>query len=163
MYSTYTRFLWNIQQKRRIVQNDGGHGSYMAGIICPLGPNRVNWYPKTWGGTCSPGPPTSAVSVQTSIIRYAKTYQARLWACGRGDVSTPSFGSQLNPISTRGGGRLCPSYTGVHTKFWRPQARLHMHLIKTSVCTTCLTFYFLLLQSTLFRKSFDKPLRHVNY
>ena len=49
--------------------------------------------------------------------------QARLWACGRGDVSTPSFGSHLNPISTRGG-RLCPPYTGVHTKFWKPQARL---------------------------------------
>ena len=42
--------------------------------------------------------------------------QARLWACGRGDVSTPSFGSHPNPISTRGG-RLCPPYTGVHTKF----------------------------------------------
>ena len=27
--------------------------------------------------------------------------QARLWACGRGDVSTPSFGSHPNPISTR--------------------------------------------------------------
>jgi len=26
--------------------------------------------------------------------------QARLWACGSGDVSTPSFGSYLNPIST---------------------------------------------------------------
>ena len=26
--------------------------------------------------------------------------QAHLWACGRGDVSTPSFGSYLNPIST---------------------------------------------------------------
>ena len=36
----------------------GGHSSNMAGIICPLGPNRVNWYPKTWGGTCPPGPPT---------------------------------------------------------------------------------------------------------
>ena len=49
--------------------------------------------------------------------------QARLWACGRGDMSTPSFGSHLNPIST-GGGRFCPPYTGVHTKFWKPQARL---------------------------------------
>ena len=29
-------------------------------------------------------------------------YQARLLACGRGDVSTPSFGSHPNPISTRG-------------------------------------------------------------
>ena len=52
--------------------------------------------------------------------------QARLWACGRGDVSTPSYGSHLNPISTRGeGGRLCPTYTGVHNKFWKPQARLY--------------------------------------
>ena len=42
--------------------------------------------------------------------------QACLWACGRGDVSTPSFGSHLNPIPTRGG-RLCSPYTGVHTKF----------------------------------------------
>ena len=30
------------------------------------------------------------------------TYQACLWACGCGDMSTPSFGSHLNPISTRG-------------------------------------------------------------
>ena len=28
--------------------------------------------------------------------------QARLWACGRGDMSTSSFGIYLNPISTRG-------------------------------------------------------------
>ena len=28
--------------------------------------------------------------------------QVRLWACGRGDVSTPSFDSHLNPIPTRG-------------------------------------------------------------
>ena len=35
------------------------------------------------------------------------------------DVSTPSFGSHPNPISIRRGGRgrLCPPYTGVHTKF----------------------------------------------
>ena len=25
-----------------------------------------------------------------------------VWACGRGDVSTPSFGRHLNPILTRG-------------------------------------------------------------
>ena len=29
--------------------------------------------------------------------------QARLWACGLGDMSMPSFGIYLNPISTRGG------------------------------------------------------------
>ena len=49
--------------------------------------------------------------------------QAHLWACGRRDVSTPSFGSHLNPISTRVG-RLCKPYTDVHTKFWKPQAHL---------------------------------------
>ena len=43
--------------------------------------------------------------------------QARLWACGCGDVSTPSFGSHLNPISTRGADYAHPSYIGVHTKF----------------------------------------------
>ena len=32
------------------------------------------------------------------------TTQVRLWTCGRGDKSTPSFGIYLNPISTRGGG-----------------------------------------------------------
>ena len=41
----------------------GGGSSNIAGIICPLGPNRVNWYPKTWGGgTCPPCTPTSGVS-----------------------------------------------------------------------------------------------------
>ena len=60
------------------------------------------------------------------LVVLVNTWQARLWACGRGDVSTPSFGSHLNPISTRGG-RSCPPYTGVHTKFWEPQARLHGH------------------------------------
>ena len=39
-----------------------GASSNMAGIICPLGPNRLNWYPKTWGGTLPP-PLTSSVSV----------------------------------------------------------------------------------------------------
>ena len=50
--------------------------------------------------------------------------QARLWACGRGDMSTPSFDSHLNPISTRGAEYALP-HTGVHTKFLKPQARLH--------------------------------------
>ena len=55
--------------------------------------------------------------------KITNTAQASLWACGRGEMSTPSFGSHLNPISTKGG-KLCPPYTGVHTKFWKPQARL---------------------------------------
>ena len=49
--------------------------------------------------------------------------QACLWACGRGDMSTPSFGSNLNHISTRGA-----DYT--YTKFWKLQARLHEHVLK---------------------------------
>ena len=51
-----------------------------------------------------------------TVSPHFSSDQARLWACGCGDVSTPSFGSHFNPISTRGG-RLCPPYTGVHTKF----------------------------------------------
>ena len=45
--------------------------------------------------------------------------QGRLWTCGRGDVSTPSFGSHPNPISTRGAGYAHPilQYTGVNAKF----------------------------------------------
>ena len=43
----------------------------------------------------------------------AYSTQARLWACGRGDVSTPSFGSHPNPISTRGG-QIMP------TLYWCP-------------------------------------------
>ena len=39
--------------------------------------------------------------------------QACLWACGLGDMSTPSFGSNLNPISTRGA-----DYA--HPKYWCP-------------------------------------------
>ena len=39
--------------------------------------------------------------------------QARLWVCGRGDVSTPSFGSNPNPVSTRGGQIM-------HTLYWCP-------------------------------------------
>ena len=35
--------------------------------------------------------------------------QARLWARGCGDVSSPSFGSHPNPISTRGGGEIMPT------------------------------------------------------
>ena len=47
-------------------QKNGGVGSSnMAGIICPPGLNRVNWYPKTWGGTC---PPISGVS--EIVIKY---------------------------------------------------------------------------------------------
>ena len=48
------------------------------------------------------------------------------WACGRGAVSTPRFGSHFNPIPTRGkGGRLWPPNTDVPTKFLKPQARLN--------------------------------------
>ena len=44
-----------------------------------------------------------AVQNNMNLVRNLLILQARLWACGRGEVSTPSFGCQLNPISTRGG------------------------------------------------------------
>ena len=46
--------------------------------------------------------------MEVSAKSECKMPQARLWACGRGDVSTPSFASHLNPISTRGG-QIMPS------------------------------------------------------
>ena len=51
------------------------------------------------------------------FINFIFTYfmlQARLWACGRGDMSTPSFGSHLNPISTRGADYAHPIYWCPH-------------------------------------------------
>jgi hypothetical protein len=82
------------------------------------------------------------------------TQQARLWTCGRGDMSTPSFDSHLNPISTRGG-RLCPPYIGVHTKFWKPQARLHkfelklvlsQHFVMNKYIINCVLIYQLMIK-----------------
>ena len=62
-------------------------------------------------------PPTERVSdiSKKSNFWWSIPQQARLWACGHGNVSTPSFGSHLNPILTRGGGRLCPPYM-----YWCP-------------------------------------------
>ena len=58
----------------------------------------------------------------------ANKRQACLWACGCRDVPTPSFCSHLQPITTKEGRlsphRLSPPYIDVHTKFWKPQARL---------------------------------------
>ena len=57
--------------------------------------------------------------------------QARLLACGRGDVFTQSFGIHLNPIPTRED-RFCPPYTDVHIKFWKPQVRLLIDFLFTA-------------------------------
>ena len=46
------------------------------------------------------------------IIINTIEYRAATAAKDAKDWSLPSFGSHLNPISTRGG-RLCPPYTGV--------------------------------------------------
>ena len=45
---------------------------------------------------------------------FTYLYQARLWVCGRGDTSTPSFGSNLNPISTSGADYTHPIYWCPH-------------------------------------------------
>jgi hypothetical protein len=51
--------------------------------------------------------------------------QARLWACGRGDTSTPSFGIYLNPISTNALPILIstPSFES-HRRGWVPSIGL---------------------------------------
>ena len=51
---------------------------------------------------------------QRKVVTLSLTLQARLWACGRGDVSTPNFGSHLNPISTRGANYAHPIYWCPH-------------------------------------------------
>ena len=57
--------------------------------------------------------------------------QERLCACGRRNMSTPSFGSHPNPISTRGGGHTMP------TLYWCP----HQVLKATGApCNTLLSF-----------------------
>ena len=55
------------------------------------------------------------------IPRSFHCIQAHLWAWGRGDVSTPTFGSHLNSISIGGRGA---DYSHSILVFWKPQARL---------------------------------------
>ena len=55
--------------------------------------------------------------------------QARLWACGCGDVSTSSFGRHLNPISTRGGQIMLTIYTNL----WKPKVRLYIKIKKIKI------------------------------
>ena len=91
-------------------------------------------------GVCSPCQNVSNIYLQCQSMVSAwgcdvddkHMVQAHLWACGHGDMSTPSFGSHLNPISTKG--RLYPLYTGVHTKFRKPQARLWWVLHEALLC-----------------------------
>ena len=61
-----------------------------------------------------------------SLVIVQLWSQARLWACGRGDMSTPSFGSHINPISTRGGGQIMP------TPYWCPH-----QVLKAWIITQC--------------------------
>ena len=49
-----------------------------------------------------------------NLVKKLCSFQACLWACGRGDVSTPSFGGHLNPISTRGADYAHPIYWCPH-------------------------------------------------
>jgi hypothetical protein len=48
------------------------------------------------------------LSAHLSQGRHGTHSQVRLWACGHGDISTSSFGSHLNPISTRGADYVHP-------------------------------------------------------
>jgi hypothetical protein len=77
------------------------------------------------------------------------TFRASTAAKNAKDWSLPSFGSHLNPISTRGGGRLCPPYTGVLG--WRKFAvaaltfiGLHIptHTLSCPITTTTVSMKF---------------------
>ena len=59
-------------------------------------------------------PIKSCVRNLIQLCSVEKHKQAHLWACGRGDVSIPSFGSHLNPISTRGADYAHPTYWCPH-------------------------------------------------
>ena len=73
---------------------------------------------------CSKRLPIKYVSIFSEIFGITlPNAVVPVGTCGSGDVTTPIFGSHLNPIPIRGG-RLCPPYTVVPTKFWKPQARL---------------------------------------
>ena len=66
--------------------------------------------------------------LKTKNGSYIFLAKARLRACWCWDVSTPSFGSHLKQPYSDQKGRLCPPYTDVHTKFWKPQERLEVWL-----------------------------------
>ena len=70
-------------------------------------------------------------------ISHFDLRQARLWACGRGDMSTPSFGSNLNPISTKGA-----DYA--HPIFWCPHQVLKAIGAPVRFCTGMTGFLTLL-------------------
>ena len=63
------------------------------------------------------------ISLAWRFVQFIKKTSTCIYA-GLSPGGAPIFDRSVNPISTRGGGRLCPPYTGVHTKFWKPQARL---------------------------------------
>ena len=71
----------------------------------------------------------------------ANKRQTRLWACGCGDVSTPSFGSHFHPITTKGG-QIIPTLYWCPIKFWKPRARL-IETIGQEMCDFVETVFLL--------------------
>ena len=59
--------------------------------------------------------------------------QARLWAYGRGDVSTPSSGSHLNPIPTKGGGQIMPTIYWCPHQVWKATGAPEEHQIMSEI------------------------------
>ena len=68
--------------------------------------------------------------------RYHYNFRAATAAKDAKDWSLPSFGSHLNPISTRGG-RLCPPYTGVLGWIKFAVAALHGRSQRQNTVHTC--------------------------
>ena len=76
------------------------------------------------------------------ILKFALLKFSYLWACGRGDVSTPSFVSHLDPISTKGG-RLCPPYL-----YWCPHSTPSFKSHRRACCTDIDLFSYQMLISS---------------
>ena len=73
---------------------------------------------------------------------FLRIFQMLITACGHVDVGMcphQVLAATLT-LSHPGGGGLCPPYTCVHTKFWKPQGCLV--LIRIVVFKTCLRFNF---------------------
>ena len=73
----YTKGL-TYQGRRKVSKFGGGRGliSYVIGIICPLGRNRVNWSVKEWGASA---PCTQAPTALLIGPRHRRATAAGRW------------------------------------------------------------------------------------
>ena len=110
-------YLYVLYTPQSIRISGAGTGGARGATGPPIFGRPVNPIPIMGGRFCPPFTsgtpnvfhlPASLLFVAFSnciiLCQIYETCQARLWACGRGDMSAPIFGSYPNPISTRGRG-----------------------------------------------------------